>query len=116
MDKNLFDEILKNEFAYQLGHTPNADEWRTLTEYISDWLQIDLDKKRRPNLTDLEHAIKDALHDKFMQCNECGDYFLLSEMNDCGGYYCLTCRPYTDPDAMPGGWHDLQIERAEEGE
>ena len=113
MDKNLLDAILRNEFTYQLGHNPDADEWRTFIDYISDYIKTDLEKKRRPNLTDLEEAIKNALNDEFMQCNDCGDFFLPSEMNDLGGWYCLNCKPFADPDGMPGGWDDMKAERGE---
>lgn len=99
-------QILINEIKAEIGHEPDEKEFQVMMDYIEGTYH-DMGKDgKRMNVTDLNMAIHDCCKDCFAQCEECGECFLpdqdnWNEMEHC----CRECKPYVDPDMMPGG-HD----------
>jgi hypothetical protein len=101
----MLEQIIKNEIKTEIGHEPSEKELQVFMEYIEGTFS-DMEKDgKRMNVTDLEIAIHDCCKDCFAQCEECGEWFLTdddwNELEHC----CRNCKPYADPDMMPGG-HD----------
>ncbi len=103
--------ILRGQIEKTLGHNPSDDEIepfeKAIADYISDCINID---KRPPYFGGVAEAIKDCRDGYFKQCVECGDYFLVSEMNPDEPDHCCECKGIYDPDTMPGGHDDLIAE------
>ena len=98
-------QILINEIKAEIGHEPTEKELQVFIDYIEGTMS-DMEKDgKRMNVTDLEEAVRDCRKDYFAQCEECEEWFLIdddwNELEHC----CRECRPYVDPDMMPGG-HD----------
>lgn len=114
--QEILEKALLGEIYGNIWHNPDPAELETVKKYLADYVADLAEQKKRFDLTALAVGVADAVHDHFLECEECGEKFLPDEMNHDGDWYCLQCRPYSDPDGMPGGWHDVQIERAEGGE
>ena len=94
-------DIIRNEIADALGHTPDKAEQEKFITYIHDEISDKINQDKKVYLVDIEFAIKLCRDECFKQCEECGEWFLPEEMHDLG-YECLNCRPFQDPDA----WKD----------
>lgn len=95
-------DIIRNEIADALGHTPDKAEQEQFIIYIHDEIAEKINKGQKVYLVDIEFAIRNCRDEQFIQCEECGDWFLPAKINDMDGRYCLTCKPHVDPDA----WKD----------
>lgn len=95
-------DIIRNEIAVALGHTPFDDEQECFMNYIHDGLADKIYADLPIMLKDVSDAICLCREECFWCCQECGEWFLPSEMNDYGGHYCLNCKPFDDPDV----WKD----------
>ena len=108
-----YKNALQGEICGLIGHNPDDDEFEQMSIYAADYVADCVNEGKLPNLTGLGYSLLVCKKEQFIQCNECGDYFLPREINSCGGCYCLGCKPNYDPDGMPGGWDDLKTERGE---
>lgn len=79
-------DILTHEVAQRLGHKPNADELRSVINYIVD-LGSDI-----KSLNDIGNALDDWQHDCTIECVQCGESFLVDAMRntDDGEHVCST--------------------------
>lgn len=100
-----YKNALTGEICDQIGHNPNADELATMEAGAADYVADCVNRDKVPTLTGLCVALMECKHANFTQCTECGEWFLSDEINQDTGEHCLACKPYYDPDAMPGG-HD----------
>jgi len=108
-----YKDALRGEIYGLIGHNPDDAELEKMTEYAADYIGDCYSAGKLPNLSGMAYAMLICKQEQFKQCTECGDYFLWDEINTETGEHCLNCRPYYDPDGMPGGWDDLKIERGD---
>lgn len=108
-----YKDALRGEIYELIGHNPDDAELEKMTEYAADYIGDCHSAGKLPNLSGMAYAMLTCKQEQFKQCAECGDYFLWDEINTETGEHCLNCRPYYDPDGMPGGWDDLKIERGD---
>lgn len=90
-------DIIRNEIADALGHTPDKAEQEKFIKYIHDEIAEKINQDKKVYLVDIESAIILCRNECFKQCEECGEWFLPEEMHDLG-HECLKCRPFQDPD------------------
>lgn len=99
-------QIIKKSIQTAIGHQPDDAEFQTFMDYIEGtFSDMERDGKQM-DIIAVELAIYDCRKDCFVECEECGEYFLpngdnWNEYKHC----CRECKPYQDPDMMPGG-HD----------
>lgn len=108
-----YKNALLGEICGLIGHNPDDAELEKMTEYAADYVADCYGAGKLPNLSGLAFALLTCKKEQFKQCAECGDYFLWDEINTETGEHCIDCRPYYDPDGMPGGWDDLKTERGD---
>ena len=103
----MLEQIIKNEIRLEIGREPNEKEFQVFMDYIeATYSDMERDGKRKMDVTDLNLAIHDCCKDCFVACDECGDLFLPdSDEWNTYAHCCRECKPYQDPDMMPGG-HD----------
>lgn len=90
---------LRGEIADTIYHTPDDNEMLEFEKYVADYIADCINANKQPTLSGICAAISDCRQDRFMCCNNCGEYYLCDEMNDeTGDAYCLKCKPYYDPD------------------
>ena len=99
-------EILKNEIADKIGHTPNDKEFQSCMDSINYYLS----DSKKPLLADVETAIEYWIKSDMIQCQFCQEYFLQDDEDtikqDNNGMWCcesLACRgdaDFSDPDAL----------------
>ena len=108
-----YKDALRGEIYELIGHNPDNAELEKMTEYAADYIGDCYSAGKLPNLSGMAYAMLICRQEQFKQCAECGDYFLWDEINTDTGEHCINCRPYYDPDGMPGGWDDLKTERGD---
>lgn len=102
----MLEQIIKNAVRTVLEHEPDEKELKVFMDYVEGTFS-DMERAgKRMTPTDIEIAIYDCRKDCFVQCEECGEYFLPEQeyWNEYA-HCCRECKPYSDPDMMPGG-HD----------
>ena len=102
----MFRQILKNSIQTVIEHQPDDTETKAFVDYI-DGVFHDMEAEgKHMKMTDLVKALFDCCKNCFVQCEECGEYFLpTQEYWNSYTHCCRKCKPYADPDMMPGG-HD----------
>lgn len=108
--QKILESALLGEIYGQIWHNPDAIELKTIMDYLGDYVKDLAEQKKRLDLSALAVGVADAVHDNFLECEECGEKFLPGEMNDIEKK-CIHCKPNYDPEGMPGGWNDKQIEK-----
>ena len=108
-----YKDALRGEIYELIGHNPDNAELEKMTEYAADYIGDCYSAGKLPNLSGMAYTMLICRQEQFKQCAECGDYFLWDEINTDTGEHCINCRPYYDPDGMPGGWDDLKTERGD---
>lgn len=103
--KNMLEEIIKNTIQTEIGHEPSEQEVQVFMDYIEGTCSDMKQDGKRMKVVDIALAIHDCCKDCFAQCEECGEWFLTGEDWNEYAHCCRECKPYQDPDMMPGG-HD----------
>ena len=85
-------DIIRNEIENSLGHNPSKEEQSVMMDYIHDAIADKINEDKKVYLVDVEFGIKMCRDEQFKQCEECGDWFLLDDMNEFG-YKCQNCQP-----------------------
>ena len=102
----MMEQILKNTINIVIGHMPDETEYQTCVDYIEGTLSDMEQDGKRMSTVDILNVLFDCRKDCFAQCEECGEYFLpTSDEWNSYAHCCRKCKPYADPDMMPGG-HD----------
>ena len=102
----MFRQVLKKSIQTAIGHQPDDAEFQTMMDYIEGTFSDMEQDGKQMDLTAMELAIYDCRKDCFVECEECGEYFLpTSDEWNSYAHCCRECKPYQDPDMMPGG-HD----------
>lgn len=99
-------DIIRNEIADALGHTPDKSEQEKFITYIHDEVAEKIKQGKKVYLDYIEAAIILCRNEQFKRCEECGDWFLPEEMNQFG-YKCINCEPNYDPDYE---WEDAKAD------
>lgn len=94
-------DIIRNEIADALGHTPDKAEQEKFITYIHDEVADKINQDKKVYLVDIEYAIKMCRDEQFIQCEECGEWFLPRDINNIGGNHCLQCKPIQCEDWEP---------------
>ena len=94
-------DIIRNEIADALGHTPDKAEQDQFITYIHDEVADKINQDKKVYLVDIEYAIKLCRDEQFKQCEECGEWFLPRDINNIGGNHCLQCKPIQCEDWEP---------------
>ena len=82
MDETL-NRIVNNEVRKHINRFPTAQEFKSLIEYITYWMDDDTD------VQELEEQIKQWTLDYMAACEDCGEWHLKEEMEQIhGDYYC----------------------------
>lgn len=90
---------LVGEICALIGHNPDSDESTKMEQYAADYVADCLNDDKTPTLSGVCAALSECLSAEFSQCSECGEWFLVDEMNkETLENYCLSCKPYYDPD------------------
>lgn len=110
MNKDFLEMVVRNEICGCIYHNPDDRELKVIMDYVDECVLEATCKKKQIDLTSLALMISNAVHDNFVECEECGEKFLPDEMN-MDYHKCLGCQPIFDPESMQGGWYDKQIER-----
>lgn len=90
-------DIIRNEITLSIGHNPDKDELQKFIDYIHDSIADSIRENKKIYISQIEIAILDCKKENFIQCEECGEWFLPSEINEATGC-CTKCTPYEDPD------------------
>ncbi len=96
-------EILTDNIAYIIGHTPDKHEFKKFIDGLHDFIADKINEKaKNPRvkifLSEIEEQLRATCREEFLSCEECCECWLPDEFNRERGQ-CLRCAPHIDPDA-----------------
>lgn len=98
-----YKNALRGEIYRLIWHNPDDAELAMFEKYAADYIADQVNANKQPDLCGVCSALLDCKNENFMRCEECGEYFLPSELN-LG--YCTRCKPYRDPDFERDLWRE----------
>lgn len=78
--QKMIKELLQNEIADYIGHIPNNQEYKKIMTYVEDVINMDATHRYEPNLSTVQKAILECIHEEFVKCAECGEYVLVDDV------------------------------------
>lgn len=79
---NTVKQILTNEMAIKLGHTPSKDEFDAIMIGVNDCIADFENADKKLTLIDISLAIIDYVNDYFVVCTHNSEYYLPSDTTE----------------------------------